>query len=216
MDPLQTFASGDTDYISKHNANSSAIVSAVTAVETGKQDASAKGQPNGYAGLDGAGKVPVGTLPDMTLYEVKVAKGANSGYCELDSTGHVPAARLPTSDGAGTQPFYVPFFYLGIPANLALMSKIVLPAGVTFPAALAGSLGNVGTTPTASTALAVGFYRAGVVQQTGTITISTGGVFTFATSAAFISQAGDVLKVTNQATADATCADISATLVGTR
>jgi hypothetical protein len=216
MLPLSTYANLDTDYVSKLNADNAAIVSAVTAVETGKQDTSAKGQPNGYAALDSGGLLPTGSMPSGV--ELTVNKGANNGYCPLDSTGKVPTANLPSTGGGGggTTPFYVPMFFPGKPPNAALITKIVLPAGVTFPASLTGSLGDVGTVPTASTSLAVAFYRAGSPQQTGTITISTGGAFTFAMSASFTSQAGDVLKVTNQATADATCADISATLSGTR
>jgi len=34
MNPLSNFAVGDTDYITKHNANNSAIVTAVTGVQT--------------------------------------------------------------------------------------------------------------------------------------------------------------------------------------
>jgi len=43
--------------------NDLATVEAVEALDTAKEDKANKGQPNGYASLDGGGKVPAGQLP---------------------------------------------------------------------------------------------------------------------------------------------------------
>lgn len=80
----------------------------------------------------------------------------------------------------------------------------------TFPTNLSGSKGTVGTNPaTASIALSV--KRNGTTFAT--ITISTGGVFTFATTSTPTFVAGDVLTVVTPASLDS-AADIYYTLKG--
>lgn len=75
----------------------------------------------------------------------------------------------------------------------------------------AGSVGYIGTNPTASYVLTVKAAGATV----GTVTVSTGGAFTFATSGGAVSVAiGDLFEVVSQATADATAADVAVTFKG--
>lgn len=83
----------------------------------------------------------------------------------------------------------------------------------TFSDNFADSRGSIGVNPTAL--LTFNVYRN--VTLIGTITISTGGVFTFATSGSTteVFAAGDYLSVVTGG-ADATAANISFTLKGTR
>lgn len=55
-----------------------------------------KAAANGYASLDGTGKVPGTQLPDLSVYQTRTEKGAANGYASLDSGGKVPVAQLPT------------------------------------------------------------------------------------------------------------------------
>jgi hypothetical protein len=60
-----------------------------------------KGATNGYAGLDGAARVPTSQLPSVPTQlgftpESVSNKGAANGYAGLDSGGKVPAVQLPS------------------------------------------------------------------------------------------------------------------------
>lgn len=111
-------------------------------------------------------------------------------------------------------PYDIGFYLNGAPTGAQEMFKFTAPRAFEFPDEFAGSVGDAGVNPTASTVLTV--KRNG--GSIGTITISTAGAFTFATTATTVEAfaAGDELSVDNQATADATAADISLTFVGTR
>lgn len=76
----------------------------------------------------------------------------------------------------------------------------------TLPPNMGGSLGKVGTNPTATATLNV--YRDATIV--GTITISTSGTFTFATTSglAVVFGSGTTLKIVAPASPDATMADI--------
>jgi hypothetical protein len=87
---------------------------------------------------------------------------------------------------------------------------------LTFPANFASpnAYGSLGTNPTATATYTV--YKNGV--NVGTVTISTAGVFTFATAGGTTVSfnAGERLTVVAQGAQDATLADVGFTLVGTR
>lgn len=91
-----------------------------------------------------------------------------------------------------------------------LWANVIQP--ITFAADFAGSEGNidpsVGTNPTATVTLTVKKWVSGVATTIGTISISTSGVFTFATTshAAQSAGTGDLIAVYNQNPADATLA----------
>lgn len=104
------------------------------------------------------------------------------------------------------------FFFPGTPIANQLIAKTVIARSIIFPANFSTSYGDVGTNPTATFTITVALQGAVI----GTITISTGGVFTFATTGGvqIIADAGDVLELEAQTPADATVANISATLVG--
>ncbi|PBB21131.1 DUF2793 domain-containing protein [Mesorhizobium sp. WSM4313] len=117
----------------------------------------------------------------------------------------------------GTQlistPYDVMMFCPGVTANSAVMTRIVVPRAVTFPSGLSGSYASATVAATAATTLTIKQNGASI----GTINFALGATtatFTFASPVT--TSAGDVITVTNQATADATLANISITLVGSR
>lgn len=107
-------------------------------------------------------------------------------------------------------------FFTSTPSASEVLSLHVAAEAFTIPANFAtpNSVGNCETNPTASFAIDV--QRNGV--SIGTITISTGGVFTFATTSgtAKAFAVGDVLKLVAPATPDATCANVAITIRGSR
>jgi len=108
------------------------------------------------------------------------------------------------------------FFFTLSPASNEVVCIHVAPEAFVIPANFASpaARGSCGTNPLASYILSV--TRNG--SAIGTITISTGGVFTFATSGG-IDQAfaaGDVLRITAPAVADTTIANVAITIRGVR
>jgi len=104
-------------------------------------------------------------------------------------------------------------FLPGVYSAGALMAQILFDRAVSFPVDFAGSAGYSGVTATASTALDV--QKNGV--NIGTITFDNLGntaTFSLAGGASFV--AGDRISILNENPADATLADISLTLRGTR
>jgi hypothetical protein len=105
----------------------------------------------------------------------------------------------------------VAFFFTTAPTASEVMLLYTACESILLADDFAGSAGNVGTNPTASFALNVQKNGASV----GTITISTGGGFTFVTSGTTVSlAAGDQIKIVAPATPDATIANVSITLKG--
>ena len=102
-------------------------------------------------------------------------------------------------------------WYPGTPGNSELMFEVVFSEPYLFPADIVGSEGHIRSLPTATTTLDM------LKNDTpfGDITITTGGVFTFDTSATPISfAASDYFTIQNQSTADATAAQIALSLRG--
>lgn len=204
-----------------------------------------KGLPQGYAGLDENGDVPASQIPDLSgTYQVLSARGQASGYASLGVDGKVPAAQLPDT-GAGVyvplsqvganngvaplgndgivpadhlpavpaNPYDIVSFYPGVPADSAIVLRVVIPRTVVFPINATGSYANARVAATASTTLTLAINGTPV----GTIVFGVGGtVGTWTFSAQQTVAAGDVLTITNQASADTTLADISITFTGTR
>jgi hypothetical protein len=141
----------------------------------------------------------VGASPDDTAI----------AYCDgtdvvAIGAGHEEGADLP----------YDPAMFLpGTRASGALMAQIVFPRAVTFPAGFAGSQGHAQVPATASTTLDV--LQNGT--SVGSITFGAGSAtatFSLAADTAFAP--GDRLAIVNQDPADATLADLSITLKGSR
>jgi hypothetical protein len=102
-------------------------------------------------------------------------------------------------------------FFTTTPTASEVLLIHALPANVTFPDNFAGSVGHIETNPTSSFVMNVQVNGSSV----GTITVSTGGAFTFNTAGGAVSLVvGDRLKIVAPATPDATAALASFTLVG--
>ena len=107
------------------------------------------------------------------------------------------------------------FAYIGQPPNAYVVQLIAFPIGVTFPANFANSVGFCGTNPTATATYTLKKNHSGAVTTVGTVVVSTGGAFTFASTggAAQSFVAGDVLEILTPV-ADLTLADVTFTLHG--
>lgn len=111
-------------------------------------------------------------------------------------------------------PYRIGFFFTTAPTASEVLALHVVTDDFTFPANFASpnSRGSVGTNPASSFALDV--QKNG--STIGTITISTGGAFTFATASGTSKSiaAGDVIKIVGPGTPDASIANVAITLAG--
>lgn len=103
-----------------------------------------------------------------------------------------------------------------VPTPGAVMGKVVLPRALTIPANFSGSRGHVDTAPTAA-AWVISVTRNGAAI--GSVTINSGGGFSYATTggADVVTVAGDVIRFLADPTttpAEAAIAGIGLTLVG--
>ena len=152
------------------------------------------------------------TVTLAALTDVNLAGLADTDILQWDAgTSKFIAVAYPTFPS--TVPYDIPLAFAGVPTDGEIMGRLVMVRSVSLPADFSGSYGTIVTAPTASTVITV---QKGVTAI-GTITISTGSAFTFATTSGLAQSlvAGDVLTFKNQATADATAADVSVTLAGT-
>lgn len=120
------------------------------------------------------------------------------------------------SELLGLTAFYdIPLSFAGTPEAGALMGKLITVRDIDFLANFSGSAGHVGTNPDATFDIDV--QDDGV--SIGTISISTGGVFTFTTvgGTAKSVAAGSRIEfyAPSDSPAEATITDIAATLKGT-
>lgn len=137
-----------------------------------------------------------------------VAVGAGeSALVRYDGENIVPVAASSTP-GSGTADlgFYFPG---GPPTSSQLLYKYVTPRAFTIPDDFAGARGHVGTNPTGSFVMTVSVAGSSV----GTITVSTGGAFTFATTGGSVAvSAGERIEIAAPSGTDATVADIAVTM----
>jgi uncharacterized protein DUF2793 len=149
-----------------------------------------------------------------TLAVTKANQSANQVFAGPTSGGAAaPAFRALVAADIPTQPYDTGSMYNGAPTASLILLHHVVARTVIFPASLTGSQGKAGTAATAQTDFDIQKNGSSV----GTMRFAAAG-----TSASFImaSQqtfaAGDILKVIAPATPDATLADITFTLAGTR
>lgn len=108
-------------------------------------------------------------------------------------------------------PYDIGVFIPGEPADAALVMQYVAPRAIAFPDDFAGAVGRCSVNPTGTSVFDV--LKNG--SSIGSVSISTGGVFTFSTTGGAVSLAiGDYLSMTAPGTADATLANISIILKG--
>lgn len=110
-------------------------------------------------------------------------------------------------------PYEIPFGFADAPTADQVLLIHVFTSAVDFADDFAGSLGDVGTLPTAPTSLDVQVNGVSV----GTISISVPGVVSFATTGgALAAVPGDRLEVIAQTVPDATFANAGFTFKGAR
>lgn len=115
----------------------------------------------------------------------------------------------------GAQPYIVGTFFDLAPASSEILLDTIFAVAANFGVNWSGAVGHVVVNPTASFVMDIQKALGGAAfANVGTITVSTGGVFTFATSANFA--VGDRLRIKAPVVADATVAGMSVSLIGTR
>lgn len=112
------------------------------------------------------------------------------------------------------QPYDVVASYVGKPTAAALVLILTHVRAVSFGANFSGSYGTLSANPTATATYTVKKNGTSI----GTVAVSTGGVFTFATSggASQSFAAGDRMTIEAPSPADTTLADVGLTFAGTR
>jgi hypothetical protein len=153
------------------------------------------------------------TAPTIAgLGDVTVSEGAAiDGYA------------LTWSQSAGkwvaTKPFYVDFvsYFPGPPSANAVLMQVITAHPTTFPSGLSGSYGYCGTAPTGAVSCPIKRTSGGTTTTIGNVNFAAGATSaTFTFSSAVTTNAGDLIQVVAPSTADASFANISLALVGTR
>jgi hypothetical protein len=113
--------------------------------------------------------------------------------------------------GGGTRSYDIRFGFASAPTASQVIDTPMIGRALTLPANMTGSIGRVGTNPTASFVMTL--QDDGVTI--GTITVSTSGVFTFATTSGTLKliTVPTTLTLVAPASVDATIANMSMTLL---
>jgi hypothetical protein len=120
---------------------------------------------------------------------------------------------LSTGGGSGNAYYDIRAGFTTTPTSSQVLDTIMVGREITLPANLTGSLGQIGTNPTASFAISVKDDG----TEIATVSIGTDGTFTFATTGgtAKTVSAGTVLTFVAPASADATAANATWTILAT-
>ena len=158
----------------------------------------------------GTGDITVRTAAPVATVIVAAGGSANV-HVEFNT---VRAIGSGGGGGGGSTSFSVGIFNPGLAAANAEQLRYIFVDNVTFPDNFTGARGSIRVNPTSVMSFDV--KRGGT--SIGTITISTGGVFTFNTTAATVETfaIGDVLTIHTPVTQDPTGADFAINLKGTR
>ena len=113
--------------------------------------------------------------------------------------------------GGGPSSYDMRFGFTSTPTSTQVLETVPIPRDIEIPANMAASVGIVGTNPTSSFVMTLKDDGSTI----GTVTISTGGVFTFATSggSAKTVLAGSILTLEAPGTVDATVANAVLTIL---
>lgn len=167
-----------------------------------------------------ANNILVGVITALTASKMTIG-GTDGDVIVDDAAGESvtitkwTSKRATLSDigiGAGSSSYDIRFGFTTTPTTDQIIDVIMIGRNITLPANLAGSLGNVGTNPTASFDL--------LLKDDGTtiatINIATDGSFTFTTvgGTAKSIAAGSILTLVAPTTVDATVANMTMTILG--
>lgn len=118
-----------------------------------------------------------------------------------------------TLSGASAQPYDIGAQFVGEPTASLVMMRYKFPRAVSFPAGLTSSQGVAGVAATAQTDFDIQ-KNGGSVGTMRFAAAGTSASFIMASAQSFV--AGDILTVIAPASPDATLADVSFVLAGTR
>jgi hypothetical protein len=188
----------------------------------------AAGAPNAGARLPAApGRYKVLNRDGANALPVYPPSGGTIETLALNAAATVPAiageTEFSSADGVawfvGAQTIENRFSFPGAMSAAGASPSVPLAIAVaqTVPANFSGTVGAALTAATsASNVFNVGYYRAGVPTNIGTVTISNTGTITLSTQAAVVLNVGDLFVVTGPASADVTLADFAFTISTTR
>lgn len=141
--------------------------------------------------------------------DVTVPAGASC----LIHQDHDDMVKVAEYNGLTTMPYDIGCYILGQPDDGVEAMTFTAVRAIDFADDFAGSKGHVSVNPTATASFDVKKNGSTV----GSISISTGGVFTFATTGTTVSLAiGDRISIHTPSPQDATLANVSIVLLGTR
>jgi hypothetical protein len=146
---------------------------------------------------------------DDTGSTVTVPAGASA----LIHQSHDDMVKLCEFDGQTVSPYDIGLFLPGQPDDGIECFKFVATRNIDFADDFAGSRGHCSTNPTSTAAFDVILNGSTI----GSISISTGGAFTFSTSGGAVAMSpGDRLTLTSPSPQDATLAGVGIVFLGTR
>jgi hypothetical protein len=169
---------------------------------------------------------PVGSTVDVTVLDaswvvhgevlwIDTAGGPGAGGTLVVTAKSGNTLTLLNSAGqaAITYPYDISLYWAGILAANTKLTRFVFDRAISFAVNLAGSIANAGTAATASVSITIAKNGTSI----GSLTFAAGatsGAFSVAAATNFA--IGDLLTLVGPGAADATLADISVTLTGTR
>ena len=173
-----------------------------------------------WSGQAGKLAVAIGTNASNGWLFVTVAAEGNQIYVrDEDLTIEHNGTSWATISSSASQ-YRIGFFFTSAPSSSEVLLLHIATEAFTFPANFASpsSKGAVGSNPAGSFVLDVQrqVNATGSFSSIGTITISTGGAFTFATVSGTSKSVAvnDVIKIVGPSSADASIANAAITLVG--
>jgi hypothetical protein len=160
--------------------------------------------------VTGAISVNTTGTPTSKIALYTIVTGATTVTSYTDTRNFAPLALVGLP---GTTPYDMLMYFPGVPLGSALLSRLIVPRAVVFASGTSTGIASAETN--ATNAVTLSLTRNGTAV--GTVTFASGATTgTVTIPSAFTTAAGDILRLLNQSTADATLANISVTLTGLR